>query len=208
LPAISGVTVKYTGDVLPQHILPILTAKAKFPNVQWDIRVYNGSGNHDSETMLVKMISQPSGRLLGDVKSGVFTEISMRRVHEEQATWDDRGWCKWEWRIVLRKKRGGRNGQEKDNMAVYCAEFAECTKHFPNERQGPHQETVVKIEVKNGDDVLVEKYFWSTNKRDLAVVVGKAKKEKKRGIVAGTDWVSNTTRYFEHMYRANCNDDL
>jgi hypothetical protein len=130
LPAISGVTVEYTGDVLPQHILPILTAKAKFPNVQWDFRVYNGSGNHDSETMLVKMISQPSGCLLGDVKSGVFTEISFREVHNQWMVYRGYFWRKWEWRVVVRKKRGGLNRQEKENMASYCNEFEAATTHW------------------------------------------------------------------------------
>jgi hypothetical protein len=59
--------------------------------------------------MLVKMISQPSGRLLGDVKSAVFTEISFREVHNQWMVYRGYFWRKWEWRVVVRKKRGGLN---------------------------------------------------------------------------------------------------
>jgi uncharacterized protein (AIM24 family) len=70
-------------------------------------------------------------------------------------------------------------------MASYCNEFEAATTHWWDDSSLHIDETVVKIEVKNGEDVVVEKYAWSTVKRDLAMVVGKARKEKKRGLVTG-----------------------
>lgn len=153
-------------------ILPLLLVKAHARNFTWHVgrhftlNLYTrGFGLQGVGNTLRKILEEAPRRLLGDVRSGVFSELCLRRI-----VYSPPDWSSWEWRIIVRKKNGGLNQQEKDNMAMYCDMLVSASNIPTRTASRLSHQAVVNIEVKNAEGCVVEAYRYTMARGQLALV--------------------------------------
>lgn len=86
--------------------------------------------------------------------------------------------------MVMRKKKGRLNDREKDNLLMYC--------HFLANVKGPNVvhlnklkdigETIVMIDVREANELVVKKYLWRTEEPFLVELSARGRRKLQRQV--------------------------
>ena len=196
-------TVETVGFCISQEeewdILPLLQAKAinrqqcwfdancneSSHGFSWQLRAWTSfSGTEEICDSLNKMVNSPPCSFLGDIKSDVFSEIRFCRA-------DERALNGWIWKLVVRKKEGKLNEQEKNRMERYSKELAVLRRvqHTTGNRwlslallnHVMDYHFGVQILVTNTRGKLVEKYVCNADISRIEMLKGVVEKKRTQG---------------------------
>ncbi|KAF1843496.1 uncharacterized protein K460DRAFT_146315 [Cucurbitaria berberidis CBS 394.84] len=176
---IAKVTVENCDAILSREqgwdILPLLQDKALNRDRKWSFQV--GWRSPMCQT-LNKVVNCPTRRLLGDIKSGIFSEIRF-------CQWAAQSGYVRTWKLVVRKREDKLNHQEKKNMERYCQWMSvNSLDGMPlwNRLDSGNFETEslvgVEIFVCNARGRMVEKYAWDEEKSRMEMVDMAAEKSR------------------------------
>lgn len=152
-------------------ILPLLQAKALKRHQQWwfwalhddpwsPYRQKSWLKLNELRDAFNNIVNSSPRSFLGDIKSGMFSEIRFCRA-------DGKASHEWNWKLVVRKKEGKLNEQEKKRMEEYCKQLAVRCRTDIEDFFG------VQIFVTNTRGKLVEKYVWNAKMSRMEMLDGR-----------------------------------
>jgi hypothetical protein len=140
-------------------VFALMSAKAGNRGVRWKFELDRSTlqgctfraSVEQLSVILIRITNHATRRLLDDVESATFTEISLRSLGSGRE-------CFWEWRIGVKNGRGRLDRQMKEKMWEYCHFFAGRVLDSWGYYDFDMSAGMVRVGVERGSGRVVERY--------------------------------------------------